>query len=194
MAKLYARYSSMNAGKSTQLLQVANNYKERGMRAYIMKPIVDTRMGAYVHSRLGIKKYPDLLINKEMDIEIVMKNELLLPHLIECILVDEAQFLTKEQVWQLTQIADFYNVPIIAYFIRTDFQGNLFEGSMALLQWADEIEELKTICWCGRKATMVLRTDEYGNVVLKGKQVEIGGNDKYTSVCRRHWKEKKTKR
>ena len=170
MAKLFFYYSSMNAGKSTTLLQSSFNYQERGMQTLLLTAAFDDRF----------EPTTDLcgLIQEKLD-----ENH------IDCILVDEAQFLTKDQVWQLSDVADKLGVPVLCYGIRTDFQGALFEGSKWLLAWADKLSELKTICHCGRKAGMVLRVDENGNTVREGAQVEIGGNDRYVSVCRRHFKD-----
>ena len=193
MAKLYFYYSTMNAGKSTILLQSSYNYRERGMNTLILLPEIDTRGGAgKVSSRIGIEaeaKTFNTADNLFFMIEPRHKEET-----IHCVLVDESQFLTKMQVRQLSDVCDKLKIPVLAYGLRTDFQGNLFEGSEALLAWADSLTEIKTICHCGSKATMVLRIDGHGNVIKDGRQVQIGGNDLYLSVCRRHFKEGMAKR
>lgn len=188
MAKVYFYYSAMNAGKSTVLLQSAYNYRERGMRPLLFTPEIDTRGGAgRISSRIGLTaeaiaftRQDDLLARIRTDHGVQR---------IACVLVDEAQFLTRAQVQQLTDVADQLDIPVLCYGLRTDFQGNLFEGSAALLAWADDLNEIKTICHCGRKATMVLRTDQHGHALREGAQIEIGGNERYVSVCRRHFKE-----
>jgi thymidine kinase len=188
MAKLYFYYSTMNAGKTTNLLQSAYNYRERGMRTLILTPRLDDRFGAgTVKSRIGIAASgrifgpdEDLLEMARTDSE---KNGAL-----HCVLVDESQFLTRAQVWQLTDVVDELGIPVLAYGLRTDFRGELFEGSQYLLAWADNLVELKTICHTGRKATMVVRVDEQGRAVTDGPQVEIGGNDRYVSVSRPEFK------
>ncbi|MGH8194145.1 MAG: thymidine kinase [Woeseiaceae bacterium] len=187
MAKLYFYYSSMNAGKSTSLLQSSYNYKERGMNTLIMAPHFDDRYGVgRVTSRIGLEARATTFSNIDnlFDIVVVCCDQ----DPLHCVLVDEAQFLTKEQVFQLGQVTDELEIPVLAYGIRTDFQGEPFEGSKYLLAWADNLSELKAICHCGRKATMVIRLDENGNAVTEGSQVEIGGNDRYVSMCRKHFK------
>ncbi len=189
MAKLYFYYSTMNAGKSTTLLQSAYNYQERNMNTLIYTAAIDDRFGVgKVTSRIGISQDAQLF-NKDTDLwtEISQYCERQKLH---CILVDEAQFLTKQQVYQLSDVVDKLNIPVLCYGLRTDFQANLFEGSQYLLAWADQLEELKTICYCGRKANFVLRLNAAGEVVKDGEQIQIGGNDSYLSVCRRHYKEK----
>ena len=189
MAKLYFYYSTMNAGKSTTLLQSAYNYQERNMNTLIYTAAIDDRFGVgKVTSRIGISQDAQLF-NKDTDLwtEISQHCERQELH---CILVDEAQFLTKQQVYQLSDVVDKLNIPVLCYGLRTDFQANLFEGSQYLLAWADQLEELKTICYCGRKANFVLRLNAAGEVVKDGEQIQIGGNDSYLSVCRRHYKEK----
>ena len=189
MAKLYFNYSSMNAGKSTMLLQANHNYTERGMNAQLYTSELDTRFGNdEITSRIGLKKKSNIFTT-ETDIysDILNKNNEVL---VDCLLIDEAQFLTKEQVAQLGMIVDKLDIPVLAFGIRTDFQGNLFEGSKYLLAWADNLKEIKTVCHCGRKATMVLRINEKGQVIEDGMQIEIGGEDKYVSVCRKHFFEK----
>ena len=189
MAKLYFYYSSMNAGKSTALLQSSYNYRERGMNTLVLAPDFDDRYGSgKVTSRIGIET--DAKTFRPEDnlfehIETLCKEEPL-----HCVLIDEAQFLTKDQVFQLGEVTDKLNVPVLAYGLRTDFQGEPFEGSKYLLAWSDNLKELKAICDCGSKATMVVRFDETGNAVTEGSQIEIGGNDRYVSMCRKHFKEK----
>lgn len=189
MAKLYFYYSTMNAGKSTNLLQSSYNYRERGMNTLIYTAAIDDRFGAgKVSSRIGISENAHLF-DKQTDFlaEISEREKRQKLH---CILLDESQFLTKAQVYQLTDVVDKLNIPVLCYGIRTDFQAELFEGSKYLLAWADQLEELKTICYCGRKANFVLRLNKQGEVVKDGEQIQIGGNDSYLSVCRRHYKEK----
>jgi thymidine kinase len=187
MAQLYFYYSSMNAGKSTTLLQSSYNYQERGMKTKIYTAALDDRFGiGKVASRLGISAEAELF-SAETDLEQQIKNEQLSAK-IDCILIDEAQFLTKKQVRQLTNIVDELNIPVLTYGIRTDFQGEPFSGSHYLLAWADKLIELKTVCHCGRKANFVVRLDQHGNAVKEGAQVEVGGNEKYESMCRYHFK------
>ncbi|MDB1124324.1 thymidine kinase [Vibrio algarum] len=188
MAQMYFYYSSMNAGKSTTLLQSSFNYQERGMNPVIFTAALDDRYGVgKVSSRIGLQSDAHLFRNdSNMYAEIEKLNS---EKKLHCILVDECQFLTKEQVYQLTEVVDKLNIPALCYGLRTDFQGELFEGSKYLLSWADKLVELKTICHCGRKANMVIRTDESGNPIAEGDQVAIGGNDKYVSMCRLHYKE-----
>ena len=187
MAKLYFYYSSMNAGKSTALLQSSYNYRERGMNTLVLAPELDNRYGAgKVTSRIGIEAEARTFTADENLFEIIETHQETEP--LHCVLIDEAQFLTKEQVFQLGEITDKLNVPVLAYGLRTDFQGEPFEGSKYLLAWSDNLKELKAICHCGTKATMVLRMDEEGNAVREGSQVEIGGNDRYVSMCRKHFK------
>ncbi|MBT5380933.1 MAG: thymidine kinase [Opitutae bacterium] len=188
MASLFFYYSSMNAGKSTTLLQSSHNYQERGMRTLILTPEVDDRFGqGIVRSRIGLEAKA-VLFSKKEDLLQVAKTELETGDL-HCVLVDEAQFLTQDQVSQLCRVVDQLEIPVLAYGIRTDFQGELFEGSRHLLAWADNLVEIKTICHCGRKATMVVRLDADGKAVKEGTQIEIGGNDRYLSLCRRHFHE-----
>jgi thymidine kinase len=188
VAKLYFYYASMNAGKSTVLLQADFNYRERGMRTMLFTAAVDDRYGhATVASRIGIKA-PACLFEPATDIRAKVEAEHGREPL-SCVLIDEAQFLTKAQVLQLAGICDEMNVAVLAYGLRTDFQANLFEGSMWLLALADTLTEIKAICACGRKATMNLRVDESGRAVTEGAQTEIGGNERYIAVCRRHFME-----
>ncbi len=188
MAKLYFYYSAMNAGKSTILLQSSYNYRERGMNTLILQPEIDTRFGSgTVASRIGISAEARTFHLNENLFHIVEHELEKRP--LHCVLVDEAQFLTQLQAKQLSDVCDTLNIPVLAYGLRTDFQGNLFEGSQQLLAWADTMVEVKTICHCGRKATMVLRIGEDGSAIKEGNQVQIGGNDRYTSVCRQHFKQ-----
>ncbi|AIU66299.1 thymidine kinase [Vibrio coralliilyticus] len=188
MAQMYFYYSAMNAGKSTTLLQSSFNYQERGMTPVIFTAALDDRYGVgKVSSRIGLQSDAQLFRHdSDLYQDIAALNEVEKRH---CILVDECQFLTKEQVYQLTEVVDKLNIPVLCYGLRTDFLGELFEGSKYLLSWADKLIELKTICHCGRKANMVIRTDEHGNAIAEGDQVAIGGNDRYVSVCRQHYKE-----
>lgn len=187
MAKLYFYYSAMNAGKSTNLLQSSYNYQERNMNTLLFTAEIDDRYGAgRIQSRIGLAAESHVFSIQD-DLLQITKTELL-KQAIHCVMVDEAQFLTKQQVFQLGQIADELNIPVLAFGIRTDFKGELFEGSQYLLAWADNLNEIKTICHCGRKATMVLRVDSTGTAIQEGIQVEIGGNDRYISVCRKHFR------
>lgn len=188
MAKLYFYYSSMNAGKSTALLQSSYNYKERGMRTLVMAPKLDDRYGVgKVTSRIGIESEASTFRRGDNLFDVVSEQCVKAP--LHCVLVDEAQFLTRQQVYELSDVTDKLNIPVLAYGLRTDFQGEPFEGSKYLLAWCDNLKELKAICHCGTKATMVLRLDENGNAVTEGSQVEIGGNDRYISMCRKHFKQ-----
>lgn len=187
MAQLYFYYSAMNAGKSTSLLQSSYNYIERGMNAKVFTAQLDNRFGVgKVTSRIGIES-DAILFNEKSDI-FQQTNELLASEQIHCILIDEAQFLSKQQVLQLTEIVDKLSIPVLAYGIRTDFLGETFTGSASLLAWADKLVELKTVCHCGKKANFIIRFDESGKAVTHGAQVQIGGNDVYESVCRQHFK------
>ena len=188
MAKLYFYYSAMNAGKTTTLLQSAHNYHERGMRTLILTPRLDDRHGeGVVASRIGLKAR-GLIFERADDLQAMALSDVNKHGALHCVLVDEAQFLDKRQVWQLTEIVDRMQVPVLAYGLRTDFRGELFEGSQYLLAWADNLIEIKTICHTGRKATMVVRVDEHGRAVTDGPQVEIGGNERYVSVSRPEFK------
>lgn len=189
MAKLYFNYSSMNAGKTTMLLQSNHNYLERGMNPEIYTSNLENRYGSgEIVSRIGLKAKSNIF-SSETDIYLEIKKKLE-TNCVDCVLIDEAQFLTKEQVAQLGMVVDNLDIPVLAFGIRTDFQGNLFNGSKYLLAWADNLKEIKTVCHCGRKATMVLRLNDEGAVVIDGTQIEIGGEDRYTSVCRKHFYEK----
>lgn len=178
MAKLYFRYGAMGSSKTANAIMVQYNYAERGQRVLMVKPKLDNRDGERtVLSRCGLstecvfmEEVPDMDLSGY-----------------DCVIVDEAQFLTREQVQYLVHIVDDMNIPVIAYGLRTDFQGNFFEGSQWLMAWADTIEEVKTICWCGKKAMFNARFDESGTVLKEGAQVVLGANDKYIGLCRRHW-------
>jgi len=188
MAKLYFHFSTMNAGKSAILLQAAHNYRERGMDVLLLTARLDDRAGAgRIASRIGI----------EADAEVFAPGDDLLARIAArlgagpcaCVFVDEAQFLSRDQVWQLARAADDLDVPVMSYGLRVDFRGEMFPGSAALLAWADDLREVRTICHCGRKATMVVRLGPDGQPERDGAQVVIGGNDTYVSLCRRHWRE-----
>ena len=185
MAKLYFYYSAMNAGKSTILLQSSYNYRERGMNTLILAPEIDTRSGGKVVSRIGIEATALTFNTADNLLSIVRSLHDQAP--LNCVLLDEAQFLTRLQARQLCDVCDELDIPVLTYGIRTDFQGNLFEGSEALLAWADSLVELKTICHCGRKATMNMRINSKGSPIKDGQQVQIGGNDRYQAVCRKHF-------
>tara|TARA_B100001059_G_scaffold231218_1_gene266670 strand:- start:14 stop:592 length:579 start_codon:yes stop_codon:yes gene_type:complete len=188
MAKLYFQYSTMNAGKSTLLLQASHNYQERGMETYLITARFDKRAGdGKIGSRIGISSDGDTFDNQENMFQKIESRLKKGP--CSCVFIDEAQFLTEEQVWQLARVVDDLNVPVMCYGLRVDFQGKLFPGSAALLAIADEMREIRTICYCGKKATMVIRQDENGNVIKDGAQIQIGGNETYISLCRRHWRE-----
>jgi len=188
MSKVYFYYSAMNAGKSTVLLQSSHNYHERGMRTLCFIPMIDTRAGAgIIKSRIGLEVQALPLQPEEDLLQHTKAAHAVQP--VACVLIDEAQFLTRRQVEQCTDIADQLGIPVLCYGLRTDFQAQLFPGSAALLALADNLIELKTICHCGRKATMNLRIAAGGQAVKEGAQVEIGGNDRYIAMCRRHYKE-----
>lgn len=189
MAKLYFYYSAMNAGKSTTLLQSSFNYHERGMKTMLFTAAIDDRYGTgSISSRLGIESDAHLFENSA-NLRNIIDSELT-ERPVDCVLIDEAQFLTRDHVFELASVADELSIPVLCYGLRTDFQANLFEGSQWLLAIADEIQELKTICPCGSKATMNLRIDEAGNAVKQGASIEIGGNDRYIALCRKHFMEK----
>ncbi|WP_067214636.1 thymidine kinase [Marinomonas gallaica] len=188
MAKLYFYYSAMNAGKSTTLLQSAHNYQERGMNTLLLTAALDDRYSqGTITSRIGIEAEAELFKENTKLFELILKRHHQAS--IGCVLVDESQFLTKEQVYQLSEVVDRLDIPVLAFGIRTDFRGELFPGSQALLAWSDKLIELKTICHCGSKANMVIRVDAEGRAIKEGTQIEIGGNDRYISVCRKHFKE-----
>ena len=189
MAKLYFYYAAMNAGKSTTLLQAAFNYAERGMETMLLTAAIDDRAGhGIVGSRIGLEA-PAIPFTRETDIAALVRAEAQQRPL-AAVLIDEAQFLTQAQVWQLAELCDRDDLPVVAYGLRTDFRGELFEGSATLLGIADSLTELKAICECGRKATMNLRVDAAGRAVRDGDQTEIGGNDRYIALCRRHFSER----
>jgi len=188
MAKLHFYYSAMNAGKSTTLLQSSHNYNERGMDTLLFAPEIDHRYGVgRISTRIGLQK-DAVPVSKTMDLFTYARNAVRNNSNIKCVLVDEAQFLTKEQVDQLCRITEDVGVPVLAYGIRTDFRGEPFPGSLYLLAWADLLVEIKTICHCGSKATMNMRIDEHGQAISEGEQVQIGGNESYISTCRRHFR------
>ena len=188
MAKLYFYYAAMNAGKSTVLLQSAYNYKERGMDTLLLTPALDVRFGkSKIASRIGLEAMATTFSPEDDLYSYVEAAHKANPKL-QCVLVDEAQFLTKQQVQQLTDIVDRLDLPVLAYGLRSDFKGEPFEGSLYLLILADNLLEIKTICFCGKKATMNARVDAEGNILRTGAQVQIGGNESYTAMCRRHFK------
>jgi len=178
----------MNAGKSTALLQSSYNYRERGMNTLVLTPEIDNREKVgKVHSRIGLNADATIFDSNKNLYDLVEETHT--QESINCVLIDEAQFLTKDQVFQLGDVTDYLDIPVLAYGLRTDFQGEPFEGSKYLLAWSDNLKELKAICDCGHKATMVLRLDEEGKAIQQGSQIEIGGNDRYISMCRKHFKE-----
>mgnify|MGYP001252274738 CR=1 FL=1 len=188
MAKLYFHYSTMNAGKSTLLLQASHNYRERGMVTYLLTAQLDDRAGeGRIASRIGIGEVADTY-DKDTDLFAKVRARLA-DGSVDCIFLDEAQFLTTDQVWQLARAVDDLGVPVMCYGLRVDFRGELFPGSAALLALADEMREVRTICHCGKKATMVVRRGPDGKALRDGAQVQIGGNETYVSLCRRHWRE-----
>ncbi|KAL7066356.1 thymidine kinase family protein [Cryptosporidium serpentis] len=186
MTRLYFYYSAMNAGKTTLLLQSSYNYRERGLRTMLYTAKIDDRTEVgLISSRIGLSKEANLYsFNTNLYDEIEIENN---KKKLDCILIDECQFLSKVQVKQLCNVVDKLKIPVLCYGLRTDFRGELFEGSQYLLAWCDKLIEVKTICHCGRKATMTMRVDKCGNVVLDGEQVKIGGNESYVSVCREHY-------
>jgi len=188
LAKVYFRYAAMNAGKSTQLLQVRHNYHERHQKTLLLKPHLDNRDGEdLIRPRIGgLEVKVDALVYPDTDLQILVEGKLQKGEKLDCVLVDEAQFLSGEQVRELCGVADFLGIPVMCYGLRADFRGELFPGSAALMALADDIEELKTICWCGKKATINARILD-GHVLTEGPQVMIGGNETYTSLCRKHW-------
>ena len=188
MAKLYFYFSAMNAGKTTTLLQSAHNYRERGMRVAILTPKLDFRAGSgTVASRIGLQA-EGIAFERNDDLQQIIKADIEAHGPLHCVLVDEAQFLTKAQAWQLSEVVDALRIPVLCYGLRTDFRGELFEGSQYLLAWADELQEIKTICHSGKKATMNVRIDAQGHALQDGPQVEIGGNERYVSVSRAEFK------
>ena len=188
MAKLYFHYSTMNAGKSTLLLQASHNYRERGMETFLITARLDSRAGqGRIGSRIGFGTEADTFeAGEDLFAKLAARLE---QGPVACVFIDEAQFLEKEQVWQLARAVDDLKVPVMCYGLRVDFRGELFPGSAALLALADEMREARTICHCGKKATMVVRQGQDGNVLHDGAQVQIGGNETYVSLCRKHWRE-----
>ncbi|MEM6409097.1 MAG: thymidine kinase [Pseudomonadota bacterium] len=188
MAKLYFHYSTMNAGKSTLLLQAAHNYQEMGMETYLLTANFDNRAGTgQIGSRIGIAREADTY-GSSTDL-FAMIAARLEKGPVACVMVDEAQWMSKDQVWQLARAVDDLNVPVMCYGLRVDFRGELFPGSATLLALADEMREVRTICHCGKKATMVIRKGPDGKALTDGAQVQVGGNETYVSLCRRHWRE-----
>ena len=185
MAKLYFRYGAMGSSKTANALMVAYNYKERGKRVLLAKPKLDTRELGVLHSRIGLEQ-PCIYVEELVEMPLEKLDSY------DCVIVDEAQFCKKEDVEFFTYLVDKLDIPVICYGLRTDFQMNLFEGSMWLLAWADKIEELKTVCWCGSGARCNARIDSSGNMVSSGEQVELGANERYISLCRKHFIERKT--
>lgn len=188
MAKFYFYYSAMNAGKSTVLLQSAYNYQERGMETLLFTSAIDERFGVgKIASRIGLEA-DAVVFDKHFNLFDYVRHYVLEHPNVKCILVDEAQFLLKDQVWQLSDIVDKLNLPVLAFGLRSDFQGEPFEGSLNLLVMADNIAEIKTICHCGKKAIMNARIDAHGKILRTGKQIQIGGNETYVAMCRKHFK------
>ena len=191
MAQLYYRYSTMNAGKSIELIKVAYNYEERGKRVMTLVPAVDDREGVgLISSRIGLQRQATVVQEDTDILEMFMEKNREQP--VDCVLIDECQFLKKHHVEELVEIVDSFEVPVLAYGLKNDFRNELFEGSYYMLVYADKIEEIKTICWCGRKATMVARTIN-GNIVKQGEQIMIGGNEMYVSLCRKHYNDGRLK-
>lgn len=185
MASLYFYYASMNAGKSSTLLQAAFNYKERGMHTMLWTAALDTRSDGMIRSRIGLESDAHRFhVDTDLWADVSAEHA---ENPLDCVLVDEAQFLTRDQVWQLARLADERNIPVVCYGLRTDFQGELFPGSAALLGIADRLVELKGMCHCGSKATMNLRVDDSGKAVAEGAQTEVGGNERYVALCRKHF-------
>jgi len=185
MAQLYYRYSTMNAGKSIELIKVAYNYEERGKHVLTLVPAVDNRFGiGVITSRIGLQRDAMVIHDDTNVFELFLRENA--KQKIDCVLIDECQFLKKHHVQELVEIVDSLDVPVLAYGLKNDFMNELFEGSYYMLVYADKIEEIKTICWCGRKATMVARIVD-GKVVKQGEQVLVGGNDMYVSLCRKHY-------
>ena len=188
MAKLYFHYSTMNAGKSTALLQADYNYRERGMGTLRLTARIDTRSGrGQIRSRIGISEPAETFATTSDLYDVIARHMEHGP--CACVFIDEAQFLTDVQVWQLARAVDDLGVPVMCYGLRVDFRGQLFPGSAALLALSDEMREVRTICHCGKKATMVVRMGSDGEVLAEGDQIEVGGNERYVSLCRRHWRE-----
>lgn len=185
MAQLYFRYSTMNAGKTIELIKVAYNYEERGKKVLVMTPSIDDRYGiGKIASRIGVTRDATLIKDKTNILELFLDEEK--KGKISCVLVDECQFLKRHHIEELAEIVDSFDTPVLAYGLKNDFKNDLFEGSYYMLIYADKIEEIKTICWCGRKATMVARLVD-GKFVKTGEQIQIGGNEMYVSLCRKHY-------
>lgn len=185
MAQLYYRYSTMNAGKSIELIKVAYNYEERGKHVLTLVPAVDNRFGiGVITSRIGLQREAMVIHDDTNIFEMFLRENA--KQQIDCVLIDECQFLKKHHVQELVEIVDSLDVPVLAYGLKNDFMNELFEGSYYMLVYADKIEEIKTICWCGRKATMVARIVD-GKIIKQGEQVMVGGNDMYVSLCRKHY-------
>ncbi len=191
MARLTFRYSTMNAGKSIEVLKIAHNYEEQGKTALLFTPKIDNRYGVgKITSRIGISKEA-IIVKEDTDIFYEVSIRRLVLKKISCVLIDEAQFLSEEHVYQLTKVVDDFEIPVIAYGLKNTFNNELFVGTKALLIYADRIEEVKTVCWyCDRKATMNMRIDKKGNAITKGETIKIGGNESYLPVCRKCYKEK----
>ena len=186
LAKLYFSYAAMNAGKSTLLLQASYNYQERGMKTLVLVSTIDTRTRlGEISSRIGLRREAEVF--SAADDLYAFIGERVRGHEIACIFVDEAQWMEEKQVWQLARVVDEIGIPVMCYGLRTDFQGKLFPGSAALLAIADDLREVRTICWCGKKAIMVVRLDAEGRPVEEGEQIFVGGNESYQSLCRKHW-------
>ena len=187
MAKLYFNYSTMNAGKTTMLLQASYNYQERGMRVLLLIAAFDERAGrGIIGSRIGLQANA-VAFEQDADLLALITELSGSGEPVACVFVDEAHFMTRDHIWQLARVVDRLNIPVMVYGLRTDFQGKLFPASQELMAISDEMREVRTICHCGRKATMVVRLDADGNVAREGAQIEVGGNEKYVSLCRRHW-------
>ena len=185
MAQLYYRYSTMNAGKSLEVIKVAYNYEERNKRVLTLIPAIDNRYGVgVITSRIGVQREAIPIQDDTNILELFMKEDA--KETIDCVVIDECQFLKKHHVLELVEIVDSFGVPVLAYGLKNDFRNELFEGSYYMLVYADKIEEIKTICWCGRKATMVARVVD-GKFVKQGEQIVVGGNDMYVSLCRKHY-------
>ena len=190
MAQLYYRYSTMNAGKSIELIKVAYNYEERGLKVMTLVPSVDDRYGkGKITSRIGLQRDALVISEKTNILEMFIAENSFVK--VDCVLIDECQFLKKHHVEELIEIVDTFNTPVLAYGLKNDFRNELFEGSYYMLVYADKIEEIKTICWCGRKATMVARVAD-GKIVKQGEQIMVGGNDMYISLCRKHYNDGRT--
>ena len=185
MAQLYFRYSTMNAGKSIEIIKVAHNYEERGKNVLVMTSAIDDRYGVgKITSRVGVSREAELIYDDTNIMEMFLKKHK--ENLVDCVLIDECQFLKKHHVEEIAEVIDSFDVPVLCYGLKNDFKNELFEGSYYLLVYADKIEEIKTICWCGKKATMVARLVD-GKFIKTGEQIQVGGNDMYVSLCRKHY-------